>query len=119
MLFEERQYKEVIQICTDALKCVETQPSARIAYFKYLSALSKDALLRKDGAFADKKRVEDVLNEYSVVYQVIDERTYEGNAKTRAALLAAETAVELPEVFQESASSLSDIISKLSAIRES
>lgn len=119
MLFEERQYKEVIQICTDALKCVETQPSARIAYFKYLSALSKDALLRKDGAFADKKRVEDVLNEYSVVYQVIDERTYEGNAKTRAALLAAETAVELPEVFQESASSLSDVISKLSAIRES
>lgn len=77
MLFEERKYQEVINVCAQALEYVETQPSARVAYFKYISALSKDALVRQDNAFADHKRIEDVLNEFSVAYQVINEPTYE------------------------------------------
>ena len=116
ILFEERQYTEVIEVCTQALGYSETQPSARIAYFKYLSALSKDALIRQDKAFADEKRVLEVLNEFSVVYQVIEEPTYERNTKKRAALLAAEAGIQLPTTFETANSTLSDLFSHLSAV---
>lgn len=113
MLFEERKYQEVINVCAQALEYVETQPSARVAYFKYISALSKDALVRQDNAFADHKRIEDVLNEFSVAYQVINEPTYEKNIKTRATFLAAEAGIPLPKVFEESSPSLNGFLSKL------
>lgn len=113
MLFEERKYQEVISVCAQALEYVETQPSARVAYFKYISALSKDALVRQDNAFADYKRIEDVLNEFSVAYQVINEPTYEKNIKTRATFLAAEAGIPLPKVFEESSPSLNGFLSRL------
>jgi len=113
MLFEERKYQEVINVCAQALEYVETQPSARVAYFKYISALSKDALVRQDNAFADHKRVEDILNEFSVAYQVINEPTYEKNIKTRATFLAAEAGIPLPTVFKGSSPSLDGFLSKL------
>lgn len=113
MLFEERKYQEVVNVCAQALEYVETQPSARVAYFKYISALSKDALVRQDNAFADRKRIEAVLNEFSVAYQVIGEPTYEKNIKTRATFLAAEAGIPLPKVFEESSPSLNGILSKL------
>lgn len=113
MLFEERKYQEVINVCVQALEYVETQPSARVAYFKYISALSKDALVRQDNAFADYKRIEDVLNEFSVAYQVIDEPTYEKNIKIRATFLAAEAGVPLPKVFEENSPSLNGFLSNL------
>lgn len=113
MLFEERKYPEVINVCARALGYAETQPSARVAYFKYISALSKDALVRHDNAFSDRKRIEDVLSEFAVAYQVINEPTYERNIKTRATFLAAEAGIPLPKVFEETAPSLNGFFSKL------
>lgn len=113
MLFEVRKYQEVIDVCVRALGYVETQPTARVAYFKYISALSKDALVRQDNAFADRKRVEDVLNDFLVAYQVINEPTYEKNIKTRATFLSVESGIPLPKVFEEAPSSLNGLLSKL------
>ena len=114
ILFEEREYEETVKVCAKALEYSETQPSARIAYFKYLSALSNDALLRKEKAFADKQRVERVLNEFQVVYRIIKEPTYEHNIRTRASLLAAEANIPLPSGFNEaSASDLRSLLARL------
>ena len=113
MLFEERKYQEVINVCVQALGYVETQPSARVAYFKYISALSKDALVRQDNAFTDYKRIEDVINEFAIAYQVINEPTYEKNIKIRATFLAAEAGIPLPKVFEESSPSLNGFLSNL------
>lgn len=116
LVFEERQYEETIEVCSRALEYSETQPSARIPYFKYLSALSKDALIRKENAFADAKRVDEVLNEFLVVYKIIQEPTYEKNIKTRASLLAAEAQMPLPEGFGGgSGSDLRSLFARLGA----
>ena len=116
LVFEERQYEETINVCSRALEYSETQPSARISYFKYLSALSKDALIRKEKAFADLKRVDEVLSEFLVVYKIIQEPTYEKNIKIRASLLAAEANIPLPEGFDGgTGSELRSLLARLGA----
>lgn len=115
LVFEERKYEETVDVCAKALGYIETQPSARITYFKYLSALSKDALIRKDRAFADLKRVDEVLSEFLVVYQIIGEPTYESNVKNRASLLAAEANIPLPSGFAEGSDSVRSILARMSA----
>lgn len=120
MLFEEQEYEETISVCQQALAYVETQPSARIAYFKYLSALCKEAQLReearkpgKENALRDQKKVAEVLNEYLVVNKIIEEKTYETNIRNRAALLAAEAGVPLPEELDEKAAMLASLFAQL------
>lgn len=120
MLFEEQAYSKTISVCQQALAYVETQPSARIAYFKYLSALCKDALLREEArkpgnenALRNQKAVAEVLNEYRVVKKIIKEPTYEKNIRNRAALLAAEAGMPLPKELDEDSSKLASLLAQL------
>lgn len=120
MLFEERQYDETIRVCQQALAYVETQPSARIAYFKYLSALCKEAKIREsarkpgnDNALRNAKAVAEVLNEFSVVCKIIGEPTYEKNIRNRAQLLAAEAGVPLPKDLDSGNKDLASLLARL------
>lgn len=120
MLFEEQEYKETISVCQQALAYVETQPSARIAYFKYLSALCKEALLREEArkpgnenALRNQKAVAEVLNEFRVVNKIIGEPTYQKNIRNRAELLSAESGVPLPKDFDNGSPNLASLLAQL------
>lgn len=120
MLFEEQEYEETISVCQQALAYVETQPSARIAYFKYLSALCKEALLREEArkpgnenALRNQKAVAEVLNEFRVVNKIIGEPTYQKNIRNRAELLSAESGVPLPKDFDNASPNLASLLAQL------
>lgn len=122
MLFEEQVFGETIDVCQQALAYVETQSSARISYFMYLSALCKEALLREEArkpgnenALRNQKKVAEVLNEFRVVYKIIGEPTYEKNIRNRAELLAAEAGMPLPKDFEKSSSNLASLLAQLGA----
>lgn len=124
MLFEEQEYEETISVCQQALAYVETQPSARIAYFKYLSALCKEALLRgearkpgNENALRNQKAVAEVLNEFRVVNKIIGEPTYQKNIRNRAELLSAESGVPLPKDFDNGSPNLASLLAQMGAGR--
>lgn len=97
LLFEERQYENVISICDQALQYGEAQPSARLGYFVYLSAQSKDVLIHKNKAYNDFDKIKDVMQDYDAAYRSMDVMTYCNNIKNRATILSAKSGFPLPD----------------------
>lgn len=98
-LFEKQRYSEVISICEQALQYGESQSSANLSYFLYLSGQSKDTLIHREKAFADIARVQDAFADYMAAYQDSDNLTYKDNIKTRSIILSAKSGIPFPEVL--------------------
>ena len=96
-LFKKQRYNEVILICDQALKYGESQPTARLSYFLYLSGLSKDSLIHREKAYWDEAKVREAFADYIVAYNNDDRPDYKDNIITRASILAAKSSLPLPE----------------------
>lgn len=116
--FEAQDYQETIKICERALTFAESQPSARISYFMYLSALSKDALIHQEGVFGDAARVSDAFSDYAAAYSTVVSKTYQNNIKTRVRILSAKSGIPCPVLRDQEDELLSRLSSRLKAQQE-
>lgn len=99
ILFERQEYERTIEVCESALKFVQSQPSANTAYFTYLIALSKDALIYRDGAYKDEERVLEVYQDYKCAFELNSSRgrqVYLRNIQDRLSILEAKTGFNAP-----------------------
>lgn len=72
ILAERGDFKQVIEVCRKGLIfTAQDQPTARTGYFCYLSALAKDALIHRDAAFSDERRVMDAYIDYKTAYKLL------------------------------------------------
>lgn len=116
-LFEKQRYSEVISVCDQALQYGESQSSAKLSYFLYLSGQSKDVLIHREKAFGDTARVQDAFSDYMAAYQDINSMTFRNNIKTRSIILAAKSGVPLPEFLNvqtnKNETNLSELLQKI------
>lgn len=100
ILFERQEYQRTIEVCESALRFVQSQPSANTAYFTYLIALSKDALIYRDGAFKDEQRIAEAYQDYKCAFELNSNRPgrqiYLRNIQDRMAILEAKTGFAAP-----------------------
>lgn len=112
-LFEHQRYSEVVAICEQALQYGESQPSARIGYFLYLSAQSKDVLLHKERDFSNIERINDVFSDYMAAFKSVDSSTYKNNILNRVIILSSKSGVSVPNEFLTSTSLADQELSSL------
>ena len=112
-LFEHQRYSEVISICEQALQYGESQPSARIGYFLYLSAQSKDVLLHKEQDFSNIERINDVFSDYIAAFKSVDSSTYKNNILNRVIILSSKSGGGIPNEFLTSTSLADQELSSL------
>ena len=102
LLFEEQRYTDVINICIQALQYGESQPSARLGYFLYLSGQSKDILIHREQAYEETERVKDAFTDYIAAYRVFNySSSYKSNIRDRVMILSIKSSLPLPSVFVE------------------
>ena len=100
LLFEEQRYKDVIDICNQALQYGESQPSAKLGYFLYLSGLSKDILIHREQAYEDVDRVKDAFTDYVAAFRNYNySSSYISNIRDRVMILSAKSNLPIPDVF--------------------
>lgn len=95
ILAERGEFEKVIEVCTRGLiVTAQDQPTARTGYFCYLAALAKDALIHRDSAFKDEKRLLDVYTDYKVAYKLLKATPrYIENIHDRTAILSAKSGI--------------------------
>ena len=97
LTFEARDYKETIQVCQKAFCYGESQPSAKMGYFLYLSALSMDSLIHEEKAFGDEARIMECYRMYLAADKTLDANriTYRNNIRLRINNLQVRTGIPL------------------------
>lgn len=120
LLSERGEFERVIDVCNRGLiVSAQDQPTARTGYFCYLSALAKDALIHRDFAFADEKRIYDVYSDYKTSYQLLTNSVrYIHNIEDRTRILSAKSGIPCELGRTYSAKGLQDILGSLSSIDE-
>lgn len=95
ILAERGEFEKVIEVCTRGLiVTAQDQPTARTGYFCYLSALAKDALIHRDGAFKDGKRILDAYIDYKTAYKLLKTTPrYIENILNRTEILSAKSGI--------------------------
>lgn len=82
-------YEQIIQIAQKGIQfTTQKQPSSRIGYFIYRSALAKDALIVRSD-FRNKQDIQEALREYQCAYDLNqDNPEYAGTIAQRYAILS-------------------------------
>lgn len=117
--FERQEYNETIKVCEKALQFVQSQPSVNTAYFTYLIALSRDALIHKDGCYENEIRIREVYQDYKCAFEMNSYRSgrevYLRNIQDRVAILEAKTgfvAPSLKDTAETPASTFAELLKK-------
>lgn len=94
-MFERQAHEEVISICSKALQFGEETASARLGYFMYLSAQSREILLYRNGNLHNEEQVRQVYAEYlAALADTAD--SYQRNIIKRVKILAARSGFAAP-----------------------
>ena len=105
ILFERQEYERTIEVCEKALTYAESQPSANTAYFIYLIALSRDALIHRDKCYSNPERIEEAYHDYGCAYRLnsVGNRrpVYLDNIRNRLAILEVKSGIEAPELDEK------------------
>lgn len=97
-LFSQQQFEEVISVCDKALQFGQPSASARLGYFMYLSAQSREILLYKKGEPYDEDEVKLIYKEY--IAALADTGTsYKQNIDRRVKILSARSGVKIPDTL--------------------
>lgn len=95
-MFAQQSYKEVIEICDKALQFGEETASARLGYFMYLSAQSREILLYQSGDWRNEGEVQKVYSEYTAALADTSD-SYRRNIVKRVKILAARSGFPVPD----------------------
>ncbi|MBQ7681256.1 MAG: hypothetical protein IJT31_03465 [Oscillibacter sp.] len=98
-MFRQQEYEEVIRTCDRALQYGQATATARLGYFMYLSAQSREVLLyKKENWRESADEVETIYREYLAAFA--DAGTdYIVNIRRRVQILAARSGVKpIPEL---------------------
>lgn len=101
-LFQQQKYAEVIEVCNNALQFGEEIASARLGYFMYLSAQSREILFYK----SKNNNEEEVLRIYDEYIAALADTgdSYIRNISRRVKILSAKSGVPAPEILVKCAS---------------
>jgi len=111
ILDDSEEYDLIIKVARKGIKnTAQEQPSSRIGYFVYRSALAKDALVVKE-EYQNRAKIEEALTEYQCAYDLNQSMSYAKTISERYAILcqnAKSPIVDMPLkkrplVFTESA----------------
>lgn len=97
-MFENQQFQEVIKIANQAMNFGQATPSARLGYFMYLSAQSREMLLYEDKDWRNHSdEILNIYSEYLAAFSSDISRTYKDNIKNRVTILSARSSVPAPQ----------------------
>ena len=100
-MFERQEFNEVINICNKALQFGEQTASARLGYFMYLSALSREILLYQKGDLHNIEEIYQIYNEYLAALTDTGD-SYRRNISKRVRILSARSGTAIPDELSES-----------------
>lgn len=95
-MFEKQAHAEVISVCNRALQYSEETASARLGYFMYLSAQSREVLFYKKGNLHDEEQVIQIYREYFAALSDTGD-SYRRNIIKRMRILAARSGIPVPQ----------------------
>ena len=120
-MFRQQQYQEVIKTCDKALQYGQSTATARLGYFMYLSAQSREVLLYKSKRdwWTNKAEINCIYSEYLAAISDTGS-DYIRNIKRRVNILAARSGIEPPQALMNSFNGPEDIsalIKKLDSLK--
>ena len=98
LLFQQQKYADVISVCNKALQFGQETSTARLGYFMYLSAQSREVLLYRSGNFENENEIKKIYSEYTAAFADTGE-SYQRNIKKRVRILAARTGIPYSDVL--------------------
>ena len=98
LLFQQQKYSDVISVCNKALQFGQETSTARLGYFMYLSAQSREVLLYQSGNFDNENEIKKIYSEYTAAFADTNE-SYQRNIKKRVRILSARTGVPYSDVL--------------------
>lgn len=107
-MFQKQDFDEVVRVCERALQFGQVTATARLGYFMYLSAQSREAILyKKDEWRKDTQEVETIYREYLASLADTDS-DYTRNIKRRVDILSARSGVPVLDSLQRKLDASSD-----------
>ena len=88
----------MIDIANQALRFGQATPTARLGYFMYLSAQSREMLLYENDNWQTRSEdIQTIYSEYLAAISSDISRTYRENIRNRVSILAARSSIPAPQ----------------------